>query len=231
MSAPAQSSAEVAPSTSAALLGVVSAGAISRPHPATAPGDLPVAGACWRGKYEIIAALAADNGAQAWTGRTVDGGQAVVLRAFRPAEADVRAQAWSKVSGIDSPHLQHARDSHRLGEWRVEIADALPGISLNEWRASRPSIAAPTIKAVVGQIAEALGALHAFELVHLNIRPESIFVEGEGADVLCRIGGLDTLTSFDRTEPLPAAVDPFYAPPEALGLNVHVPGPGLCSWD
>jgi hypothetical protein len=231
MSAPAQSSAEVASSPSAGLAGVVSAVANSRPHSATASDDLPVVGVCWRGKYEITAALAAEGGAQVWAGRTVDGGQAVVLRAFRPAEPDVRSQAWSKVSGIDSPHLQHARDSQRAGEWRVEIADALPGVPLNEWRASRPSIAVPTVKAVVGQIAEALGALHAFELVHLNVRPESIFVEGDGADVLCRVGGLDALTSFDRTEPLPAVVDPFYAPPEALGLNVHVPGPGLCAWD
>jgi hypothetical protein len=231
MSAPAQSSAEAALSSSPGLVGVVSAGANSRSPSGPGGADLPVVGSCWRGKYEISAALAAADGAPAWTGRAVDGGQAIVLRAFRPVEPGARAQAWSKVSGIDSPHLQHARDSQRAGEWRVEIADALSGTPLNQWRASQTSIAASTIKAVVGQIAEALGALHAFELVHLNIRPESIFVEGEGADVLCRVGGLDMLTSFDRTEPLPAAVDPFYAPPEALGLNVHVPGPGLCAWD
>lgn len=192
---------------------------------------MPVVGSCWRGKYEIAEKLPDEKEAQSWRGRSVEGNQPVILRASKPAEPELRAHAWSKVSGIDSPHLQRSRDTQRAGEWRVEIADVVAGIPLHEWRATRPTINALTIKAIVGQLAEALGALHAFELVHLNLRPESIFLEGDGADVFCRIGGLDALASFDRSEPLPAAVDPFYAPPEELGLNVHVQGPGLCSWD
>ncbi len=192
---------------------------------------LPVAGSCWRGKYEIAAQPADPGVATAWRGRSVDGGHDVVLRAVRPSEPEVRAQAWAKLGGIDSPHLQHARDAQRCGEWRIEIADALPGVPLPDWRAARGSVDAATVKAIVSQLAEGLGALHAFALVHLALRPEAIFVEEVAGAIYCRIGGLEAVTTFDRSEPLPAVVDPFYAPPEALGLNVHVPGPGLCAWD
>lgn len=225
MSASAQSSAEGAPSSSVAHVGV---GGVSTPS-RTGSDDttLPIVGTCWRGKYEILAVI----GENVWRGRAVEGGHAVVLRAMRPVEPEMRAQVWAKVGGIDSPHLQHARDAQRAGEWRVEIADAVPGIPLMEWRKSRASVDAATVKTVVAQLAEGLGALHAFALVHLNICPESILVEELADGIRCRIAALDAVSSFDRSEPVPAAVDPFYAPPEELGLNLHVAGPGLCSWD
>lgn len=232
MSAPAHSSAEAAPSSSAggSALGAAKPTRVA-PAVGSDDGSLPVAGACWRGKYEIASQIDDGSGTPTWRGRAVDGGHEVVLRAIRPTDPEARTQAWSKLGGIDSPHLQHARDAQRAGEWRIEIADVVPGVPLHEWRAGRQSIDAPTIKAIVSQLAECLGALHAFALVHLNLRPEVVFVEQTGTEIFCRVGGLDAVTTFDRSEPVPAAVDPFYAPPEALGLNLHVPGAGLCAWD
>ena len=192
---------------------------------------MPAVGTCWRGKYQIAEQVSDGGGALIWRGRAAEGEQEVVLRASQPAEPDIRSQAWAKLGGIDSPALQHPRDAQRAGEWRVEVADAPRGVPLHVWRAGHPNVDLRIIRQVVGQLADALGALHAFELVHLNLRPETIFVEERGLDVQCMIAGLDALTSFDRTEPIPAAVDPFYAPPEALGLNVHMPGPAICGWD
>ncbi len=199
--------------------------------PSTSDGSLPVVGACWRGKYHVLEQFADAAGAAMWRGRAVEGDHDVVLRATRPAEPDIRAQAWAKLGGIDSPALQHPRDALRAGEWRVEVADAPRGVPLHVWRAEHPNVDLRVIRMVVNQLADALAALHAFELIHLNLRPEAIFVEERGLDLQCTIAGLDALTTFDRQEPLPAAVDPFYAPPEALGLNVHVSGPGICAWD
>jgi hypothetical protein len=232
MSASAHSSAEGALSSSGGVAAAGSAAAPARGASGAADdGSLPVVGSRWRGKYDIDAQLSDAEGVLVWRGRGGEAGHEVVLRAWHPTEPAVRAQAWSKLGGIDSPYLQHPRDAQRAGDWRVEIADAVPGLPLHEWRAARQIVDPAKVKAIVGQLADALGALHAFELVHLNLRPECIFVEDQGADVQCRIAGLDALTSFDRMEPLPAAVDPFYAPPEAVGLNVHVAGPGLCAWD
>lgn len=229
MSAPAPRSAEAASSTSAAPAGIATP--IPSAHPAGPDDSLPAIGTCWRGKYQIAEQIDTAADRPVWHGRSTEGGHEVVLRAFRCTEPELRAQAWAKVGGIDSPHLQHARDAQRAGEWRVEIADLPPGIPLPQWRAARTAVDARLVRSVVGQLAEALAALHAFELVHLGIRPEAILVSDEGTDVRCVLGGLDSLTGFDRKEPVAAPVDPFYAPPEALGLNVHVPGPGLCAWD
>ncbi len=227
MSASVRSSAEAAPSSSSGPVGV----AASQKSAGSAGGSLPILGKIWREKYEVVEQLSDSADSPKWKGRSCDGTHDVVLRAFRPAEPDVRAQVWSKLGGIDSPHLQHPRDAQRIDEWRVEVADLPKGVPLDVWRASRTSLDADTIKAIVTQLAEALGALHAFELVHLALSPDIIFVEEKGNGLNCLIAGLDALTTFDRKESIPAAVDPFYAPPEALGLNVHVPGPGLCAWD
>lgn len=234
MSAPANSSAEALPSSSAGRLGVGDAVSAAPNDSACSSSDdqlLPVVGATWHDKYQILEQVGAADDNRVWRGRCTEGGQAVVLRAFRPAEPQVRHHVWSKLGGIDSPHLQHPRDALRAGEWRVEIANAPTGVPLPEWRAAQPAPDAQVVKAIVGQLADALAALHAFEIVHLGLRPDAIFIEGSGVDVQCVIAGLDTLTSFDRAEPLPMAVDPFYAPPESLGFNVHPPGPGLCAWD
>ncbi|HVU32270.1 MAG TPA: hypothetical protein VHE61_02475 [Opitutaceae bacterium] len=193
--------------------------------------ELPVVGGLWRDKYEIIEEITAPAGSPAWRGRARDAGCEVILRAVRRDNPDVRAQAWAKLGGIDSPHLQHARDAQHTGAWRVEIADVVPGVPLQTWRAGRTLVPPDTVKAIVAQLAEALAALHAFELVHLGLTPEAVFIADDGKNLHCTIAGLDALTSFDRDQPIPAAADPFYAPPEALGLSVHVPGPSLCGWD
>lgn len=199
--------------------------------PASDDPALPVVGTVWRAKYEITELLLDAADVRVWRGRTVEGAHDVELRLSRYLEPEIRAQAWAKVGGIDSPHLQHARDVQRVGDHRIEIAGAVRGKTLLQWRADRPSLDPDTIKAIVSQLADALGALHAFELVHLGLRPEAVFVEETGVSVHCMIGGLEALTSFDRSHPIPAAVNPFYAPPEAQGLNVHVPGPAMCAWD
>ncbi|WP_158277381.1 hypothetical protein [Opitutus sp. ER46] len=202
--------------------------------PASAnPGDaaLPVVGAVWREKYAIVEALAAAPGSQSWKATCVDGGQPVVLRAFKPAEPEIRAQVWSKLGGIDSPHVQHPRDAQRAGEWRIEVADAPRGLPIPAWRAARPAVDADTVKAIVVQLTEALAAMHAFELVHLGLSPAAVHVFEHDGNVECMIAGLDNLTTFDRKESVPAPANPLYAPPETLGLNLHVPGPGLCAWD
>lgn len=230
MSVPAQNTAEDAPASPS---GSTSIGASGLPQAvsSTPDADLPVVGACWRGKYDIVEKCESAAGVFVWAGRSKDGGREIILRAFRPTELEFRTQAWAKLGGIDSPHLQHAREALRAGDFRVEVADAPQGVPLHVWRAGRPNVDTDTVKAIVAQLTDGIGAMHAFELVHLSLKPEAVFVVEKGSTVHCTIAGLDAVTTFDRKTPVPAAVDPFYAPPEAHGLNVHVPGPGLCAWD
>ncbi len=194
-------------------------------------GSLPVVGACWRGKYDILEQLTTAADTPTWRGKMVENGTEVVLRAARFEDVTLRAQAWAKQGGIDSPHLQRAREAHAAGEWRVEVAEAPRGETLRVWRSKRGAVDADTIKSIVSQIADALAALHAFELVHLDLRPDAIFVVENGPSLTCIVGGFEHLTGFDRKDPISAPVDPLYAPPEAVGLNVHPPGPSLCAWD
>lgn len=223
MPASASGSAERAASSSAGAAGV---GSTSAPD-----GALPVLNERWREKYLITAVVEDTDTSKIWRGEWIDGRQKVILRAFHPAEAEIRSAVWAKLGGIDSPHLQHARDAQRAGEWRIEVADEPAGQPLHVWRAARPSVDGETVKQIVAQLAEAVAALHAFELVHLGLCPDVVFVTESAGSISCKVAGLETLTTFDRKQPVPASADPFYAPPEALGVSLHVPGPGLSTWD
>jgi hypothetical protein len=45
------------------------------------------------------------------------------------------------------------------------------------------------------------------------------------------LGGLESVVEFGRGEPISLSPNPYYAPPEAIGLYKHAPGPVLRAWD
>ena len=81
------------------------------------------------------------------------------------------------------------------------------------------------------QLATTLRALHSLGIVHLNIRPELIYLGGEGGRVEIILGGLDQAVFYKQAGRAVTAIDPFYAPPEAVNPEGAQPGIGLCAWD
>jgi len=67
--------------------------------------------------------------------------------------------------------------------------------------------------------------------VHLNLRPDTIYILSEEAGLHVAVGGLEQATTYNQPGLIPIAVNPFYAPPEAAGLAKHSPGAGLRAWD
>jgi len=225
MPATAQSSAEA---TASAGLAVVGSPAGARTE-VSDERALPCVGSVWRDAYEVLEELRSAPTERWWRARNGRGAE-VVLRAYQPADSPLREQVWSKLAGIDSPHLQRAIESFVIGGWRVEAAAAVAGVALSAWRRGRSAVDPATLKTIVAQIAEALGALHAFELVHLGLHADVVFIQEQAGAPHCVVAGFDTLTTCER-ERVPAPVNPFYAPPEALGLQTHAGGSRLYAWD
>lgn len=197
----------------------------------TAAELLPATDTLWHEVYHVVGPLTATDGEQLWRANRTDTAEEVVLRVAPGAKNDARSAAWTRLSAVGLPHVQRAREVHFIGTQRVEVCDAVGGTPLDVWRTARPSVDVATVEAVVRQLAEALGALHASGLVHLGLRPAVVYVWEEKDGLHCTLGGLDTVALFEGEKLVAAPVDPLYAPPEVATLQLHEPGTSLCAWD
>lgn len=157
--------------------------------------------------------------------------ETVMVRALPvSAGAEWRRGAWDRLSELTDSKVVRCIEAHEESGWRYEITGLPPPMTLREWMAAhRPSFA--DIESFVRQMAGALAALHGHGVVHLNIRPESIFVDETKGEPVYVLGGLHEATLYTQPEVALGDVDPFYAPPEAVGVEKHPPGTGLCAWD
>jgi hypothetical protein len=191
---------------------------------------LPATDTLWADVYHVIALLREADGVQWWKAHRTDTAEEVVLRVAPGAKGDARAEVWERLAALELPHLQRAREVLFVAGHRVEVSDALRGTPLDAWRAARASVEEAALEAVVRQLAEALGVLHASGLVHTGLRPGVIFVREESGGLHCTLGGLESAVRFEGG-PVALPVDPFYAPPEAAGLDRQEGGTALCAWD
>lgn len=221
------------PAAPASTVGVASRAASGSSVIAQAAAELlPATDTLWQDVYHVIAPISGGTGdVQLWKAHRTDTAEEVVLRVVPGIKNAGRLEAWKRLCTIELSHLQRAREEAVIGGCTVEVVDAVRGVSLAAWRSGRSSVDAATVEALVRQLAEALGVLHATGLVHLGLKPETVFVREEGGVLNFTLAGLETVVCFEGDTPIPAAVDPLYAPPEAAGLLQHEPGPALCAWD
>lgn len=141
-----------------------------------------------------------------------------------------RRRAWAQLCAMEQTGILRCLDAFEENGWRYEVMAAPPSTTVAEWlSAHRPGF--DELEAFVRQVAATLDALHDDGLVHLNLQPESLFIEERANGPEFIVGGLQEVTLFQQPELIPIEVDPFYAPPEAAGLARHSPGPQLCAWD
>jgi hypothetical protein len=155
----------------------------------------------------------------------------VLLRMMPITDAtEWRRGAWERLCSMPDLQIVRGISAEEEGGWRYEISDLPPLMTLHEWLAChRPGFS--EIETLVTQLAATLGALHAQGVVHLNIRPTSIFIDESGPEPLFILGGLHEATLYTQPDVMPSDVDPRYAPPEAAGVVRHAAGTRLCAWD
>jgi serine/threonine protein kinase len=156
----------------------------------------------------------------------------VLVLCFTPeVKNSPRAAVWKQLQTLDLSHLQRAKEAFVVGAWRVEVCGETEGVPLDVWRREKPALEDAVVETIVRQLTEAIGVLQASGLVHLGICPGAIFISEPQGKVHCTLGGLEVVTAFEKTLPIAVTSDPLYAPPEAVLLDAHDPGPSLCAWD
>jgi len=188
-----------------------------------------VVGQRWR-EYQIGDQIESDAG---WCYHAVNVGmlEDVEIRVFhRNEQTEMRMQTWAELRSLDQPGLIKGIDSYEENGYRFEISRPAPHTTLHEWAVCRQA-SLDEVQVLVQQLSDVLITLHDRGVVHLNLRPDTIFVLSEEGGLHVAIGGLEHATTYNQPGLIPVPVDPYYAPPEAAGLAKHSPGAGLRAWD
>lgn len=196
--------------------------------PTGGEGPALVIGRRWR-NFQINAADPA-HGPGAF--RATDAGlmEEAIVAAYPSASAQVRAETWRILEALPAGNLLPLREASEEDGWRYEVTAAPHGTPLRDWIACH-QIGVAEIETIVRQLTLLLEAMHTAGVVHLRVRPDTIFVNEAERNLEVMLGGIGLATLHTQPGLVPVEVDPYYAPPEAAGLFRHKPGPELGAWD
>jgi Protein kinase domain len=196
---------------------------------ATAETALPESGQRWW-RYDLAEMIPGGPG-RCFDAIDADGHGEVVIRVTPVGPAtEARRAAWTVLENLEQPWTVGLIEAQEEQGLRYEVSRLPPPLTLREWATLR-EVSLRDFETLVRQLARMVQALHERGIVHLNLRPDTLYAAAvEGELQLC-LGGLELATPFDQPEPFPVAVDLLYAPPEAVGMEMQPPGRAVCAWD
>ncbi|MFN7951072.1 MAG: protein kinase [bacterium] len=162
------------------------------------------------------------------------------LRSVEPATLLRLKSEFRELAGIVHPNLVRL---HELacadGEWWIAM-ELVAGVAFTEHvradavqRAARGAGASPAdpdrLRAVLPQLVEAVGALHAAEKIHRDVKPANVLVTPAGRVVLLDFGLVTALTPAALRHESHAGVlgTPAYMAPELFAGGAQTPA---CDW-
>ena len=102
------------------------------------------------------------------------------LRRFRMEEWVARR--------IDSAHVLRPRIQSRRRNYLYVAMEYIDGQTLAQWMRDNPKPALETVRGIVEQIAKGLQAFHRMEMLHQDLRPDNIMIDGTGTAKIIDFG-------------------------------------------
>lgn len=120
---------------------------------------------------------------------------------------------------VDSPHVIKAWPDGRRRSHLYVALEYIEGQTLAQWMADNPEPSLASVRAIVEQLAQGLQALHRREMLHQDLRPENVMIDGQGTVKLIdlatvHVAGLEETQGYAAADPVPGALQ--YAAPEYL---------------
>ncbi|MGB0653482.1 MAG: protein kinase domain-containing protein [Thermoplasmatota archaeon] len=161
---------------------------------AAGSGDMELReGTLLAGRYKVEAPLA--EGCQGVVHLAIDqqGGDRVVLKELRASwqgseEATRRLEREVHLlQALEHPHLVQLLDALRNGGSPILVLEHLPGGDLRR-RLQRGALPLPDALEMADQLLDALGALHAANVVHRDVKPDNLLFDSRGRVKLADLG-------------------------------------------
>ena len=81
---------------------------------------------------------------------------------------------------IDSPHVLKPCPPQRRRNFLYVVTEFIDGQTLSQWMIDNPAPSLEVVRGIVEQIAKGLRAFHRKEMLHQDVRPDNIMIDGTG---------------------------------------------------
>jgi serine/threonine protein phosphatase PrpC/predicted Ser/Thr protein kinase len=118
---------------------------------------------------------------------------------------------------ISSAHVLKPHPHTRARRSLYVVMEYIEGQTLAQWMIDHPQPELEAVRCIVEQIARGLQAFHRLEMLHQDLRPENVMIDGNGTVKIIDFGsasvaGIDELAGVREHSSVPGAVQ--YAAPE-----------------
>lgn len=124
---------------------------------------------------------------------------------------------------INSPHVLKPCSQTRQRNYIYVVTEYIEGQTLAQWMIDNPKPDLPTVRGLVEQIAKGLQAFHRLEMVHQDLKPDNIMIDGNGTVKILDFGAtrvagiMEIATPIEQINLLGSAA--YAAPEYFLGEN------------
>ncbi|WP_022949693.1 bifunctional protein-serine/threonine kinase/phosphatase [Methylohalobius crimeensis] len=131
-------------------------------------------------------------------------------------------EAWI-ARRIDSPHVLKSIEPTRKRNYFYHVTEFIEGRTLSQWMIDHPKPELEKVRGIIEQIARGLRAFHRLEMVHQDLRPDNIMIDGIGTVKLIdfgstKVAGIAEIVSPDEHCEL-LGTAPYTAPEYFLGQS------------
>lgn len=144
--------------------------------------------------YKIVRQLHGNNRSHLYLAQDPDSGQLLVLKApsvdlrADPAQVERFLMEEWVARRIHSPHVLKPVAPGRARNFLYLLTTFIEGQTLAQWLQDHPRPGLPVVRAIIGQVAKGVRAFHRLDMLHQDLRPENIMIDGAGLVTLIDFG-------------------------------------------
>ncbi len=161
--------------------------------------------------YHVVRELHASARSHVFLATPPGGGAPVVLKTLATEmRADPAAlerflmEDWI-AQRIANPHVVRAAGRGHARKFLYTVSEYVEGQTLHQWMIDNPRPALETVRGFVEQIANGLQAFHRLEMLHQDLRPKNVMVDGTGTAKIIDFGSTRVAGIAENALPLAQA--------------------------
>ncbi|HHJ13561.1 MAG TPA: bifunctional protein-serine/threonine kinase/phosphatase [Gammaproteobacteria bacterium] len=103
---------------------------------------------------------------------------------------------------LNSPHVLKVLEPHGRRQCLYYVTEYIQGQTLRQWMHDHPQPALGEVRSIIEQITRGLRAMHRQEMIHQDIKPENLMIDGHGVVKIIDFGSTKIAGIAEITTPL-----------------------------